>query len=151
MSFHSHLYQMGVRVPVSSHLTNYRVDLRWPVQPIHSFWAVWCKHHHVHCSMTSIRSESACRVCDFPVKKDQRESKFIDRPMQYWLPSDAVLTPIGLDECSSTIVVEFDGAKNWISFDLVALAEFKCSAVRDTVVCKSSNKLSEMSKWLAWN
>lgn len=54
-----------------------------------------------------------------------------------------VLTPAaGLDERCSTIVVELAGDKNCTSRDFVALAEFKCSAVRVTVDCKLSSKLS---------
>lgn len=63
-----------------------------------------------------------------------------------------LLTPPGLPVRSSTTVVEFDGFKNCTSRDFDAFAESRCWAVRVTVVCKSSSKLSEIrnssEKWI---
>lgn len=53
-----------------------------------------------------------------------------------------LLTPPGLAVRSSTTVVEFDGFKNCTSRVFDAFAESRCWAVRVTVVCKSSSKLS---------
>lgn len=61
-----------------------------------------------------------------------------------------LLTPPGLAVRSSTTVVEFDGFKNCTSRDFDAFAESRCWAVRVTVVCKSSSKLSVRAKWKDW-
>lgn len=92
-------------------------------------------HHNAHtriCNGTYERSTLHSMIHLWRVKQEKNNNRI-----------SSTLTPAGLDERSWTTVVEFDGDKNWTSRDFDALAEFKCSAVRVTVVCKSSSKLSE--------